>query len=58
MKFEGIMPALITPLNEDNKTVNEKTARELIEYLLNQGADGFYVLGSTGEGLVLDEPSE
>ena len=55
MKFEGIMPALITPLNEDNKTVNEKTARELIEYLLNQGADGFYVLGSTGEGLVLDE---
>ena len=24
MKFEGIMPALITPLNEDNKTVNEK----------------------------------
>lgn len=55
MRFEGIMPALITPLNEDNKTVNEKTARELIEFQLSQGADGFYVLGSTGEGLVLDE---
>lgn len=55
MKFEGIMPALITPLNEDNKTVNEKTARDLIEFQLGQGADGFYVLGSTGEGLVLDE---
>jgi len=55
MKFKGIMPALITPLNEDNKTVNEKTAREIIEFQLSQGADGFYVLGSTGEGLVLDE---
>jgi len=55
MKFKGIMPALITPLNEDGKTVNEKSARGLIEYLINQGADGFYVLGSTGEGLVLDE---
>lgn len=55
MKFKGIMPALITPLNEDGKTVNEESARGLIEYLINQGADGFYVLGSTGEGLVLAE---
>jgi N-acetylneuraminate lyase len=55
MKSKGIMPALITPLNEDGKTVNEESARGLIEYLINQGADGFYVLGSTGEGLVLDE---
>lgn len=55
MKFKGIMPALITPLNEDGKTLNEKSARGLIEYLINQGADGFYVLGSTGEGLVLEE---
>ena len=55
MKFEGIMPALITPLEKDGKTVNEKVARELIESLLSQGADGFYVLGSTGEGLLLTE---
>lgn len=55
MKLEGIIPALITPLNTDGKTVNERSARALIEFLLKQGADGFYVLGSTGEGLVLDE---
>ena len=24
IRFEGIMPALITPLNEDGKTINEK----------------------------------
>lgn len=53
--FKGIMPALITPLNNDGKTVNEKSARELIELQIGQGADGFYILGSTGEGLVLTE---
>lgn len=51
----GIMPALVTPFNADRKTVNEKAARKLIEFLLNQGADGFYILGSTGEGLVMTE---
>ncbi len=51
--FKGIMPALITPLSDDGKSINEKSARELIEFHLNQGADGFYVVGSTGEGLVL-----
>lgn len=54
-KFTGIMPALVTPFNGDGKTVNEKVARELIEFLLGQGADGFYILGSTGEGLVMAE---
>lgn len=53
--FQGIMPALITPLNADGVTVNEQSARDLIEFQLSQGADGFYVLGSTGEGLVLTE---
>lgn len=54
MKFEGIMPALITPLDENGK-VNEKATRELVEYQLGQGAYGFYILGSTGEGLLLTE---
>ena len=54
-KFTGIMPALVTPLNSDRKTVNEAAVRELVEYLLGQGADGFYILGSTGEGLVMTE---
>lgn len=53
--FTGIMPALITPLNEDGVTVNEKATRDLIELHLSQGADGFYVVGSTGEGLLLRE---
>ena len=52
MKFEGIMPALVTPLNED-ETINIKVLGDLIEYQLAHGADGFYVGGATGEGLAL-----
>ncbi len=52
MKFEGIMPALVTPLKED-ETINVPVLRSLIEYLLERDADGFYVGGATGEGLAL-----
>lgn len=52
MKFEGIMPALVTPLNDD-QSVNVKVLRELLEYQLDKGADGFYVGGATGEGINL-----
>jgi N-acetylneuraminate lyase len=55
MKFEGIMPAFITPLKEDNITVNEDAARKLVEFQLSLGADGFYICGATGEGLVLQK---
>lgn len=52
IKFEGVMPALVTPLNSD-ETINVPVLRELIEHLINQGADGFYIGGATGEGLAL-----
>jgi N-acetylneuraminate lyase len=51
-KFEGILPALVTPLNED-ETVNTAVLSDLIEYLIGKGADGFYVGGATGEGIAL-----
>ena len=53
LKLEGILPALITPLQADNRSINEKTVERLMESLLRQGADGFYILGGTGEGLVI-----
>ncbi len=53
MKLQGIMPALATPLNGDG-TVNLFVLRELIEFFLNKGANGFYLAGATGEGLALN----
>ena len=50
---KGIMPALVTPLSNDRTTINVSALRKLISYHKSQGADGFYVAGATGEGLVL-----
>ncbi len=51
IRFTGIMPALITPFCSDG-TVNFKTLEELIEFHLSAGVDGFYICGSSGEGVV------
>jgi N-acetylneuraminate lyase len=51
-KFEGVIPALVTPLNAD-ETVRVEVLQTLIEYLLKKDADGFYIGGATGEGLAL-----
>lgn len=52
-KIRGIMPALVTPLCEDRVSLNTSALRKLIEYHKSQGADGFYISGATGEGLLL-----
>ena len=50
--FKGVFSALITPLDEKGK-LNKAVLRDLIEDLLSDGADGFYLCGATGEGLNL-----
>ncbi len=52
MKFKGILPALVTPLTADNK-VNTKAVKDLIDKLISEGADGFYIGGATGEGICM-----
>ena len=53
MKFTGVMPALITLLTDEGK-LNRDVLERLIEDLIAQGADGFYIGGATGEGIILD----
>jgi N-acetylneuraminate lyase len=50
----GIFPALVTPISQDD-TINTRALCELIEFLLDQRADGFYLCGNTGEGMLLTE---
>lgn len=52
-KVEGILPALVTPFNEDNKTINVEQTKRLLDLHLSQGAEGFYILGGTGEGVLM-----
>lgn len=51
--FRGIMPALITPVNGDG-SLREEVTRKLVRDLSATGITGFYILGSTGEGVATD----
>lgn len=50
--FEGVWPALVTPTNADN-SVNVPVLCKLVDYLTAKGVHGFYVGGSTGDGIFL-----
>ena len=51
-KFKGVFPALLTPFKDDG-SINEDSVAKLIDFNLNKGVNGFYVGGSTGEGMLL-----
>lgn len=51
-KITGVLPALVTPYDEDGQISRERTSR-LIRYTLEGGCRGFFVTGSTGECLLL-----
>lgn len=50
--MKGIFTALLTAYNDDF-TINEKNTAKLVEFCLDQGVNGFYVGGSTGEGMLM-----
>lgn len=47
--LSGVVPPLVTPLTADGR-IDEGSLRRLIDHVLADGADGVFVLGSTGEG--------
>ena len=52
MTCEGILPAIVTPLDEQGHFAEAPYAR-LIERLFSANIDGLYIAGQTGEGLHL-----
>jgi dihydrodipicolinate synthase/N-acetylneuraminate lyase len=48
-KLEGLLPAFITAFTAQGR-VDPGAAAPLVDYYLEQGADGLYALGWTGEG--------
>lgn len=47
-KFFGVIPPVITPLDEDSKP-DENALRTHVNFLIENGVHGLWVLGSTGE---------
>ena len=48
----GVIPALLTPLNED-ETIDVPSLENLIEWVLGFDLKGLFVAGTMGEGVAL-----
>lgn len=53
-KFQGVIPPVLTPLNEDGSLDRDSYAR-LLNRLIDGGVHGVFVLGSSGEVAYLDD---
>jgi N-acetylneuraminate lyase len=51
-KLDGLIAATYTPMLQDGR-LNLDQVEGLVEHLLVDGVSGFYVCGSTGEGMSL-----
>jgi N-acetylneuraminate lyase len=51
-EFKGIFTALLTPFDKNDK-INVAALEKLVKFNVDMGVTGFYVGGSTGEGLLL-----
>ena len=49
MRFEGIIPPLITPFKPDG-TLNEEGIRTIVSFLIEKGVSGFFICGTYGTG--------
>lgn len=50
----GVIPPLVTPLTDDAQ-IDEHSLCRLIDHVIDGGASGIFVLGSTGEGTSLTD---
>lgn len=53
VEIKGIIPALITPMNED-ESLNLKELRNQVNRMIESGCHGIFCLGTNGEGYILD----
>ena len=51
-RLDGLIAATYTPL-DDNGSLNPALVAPMVEHLLQNGINGLYVCGSTGEGMSL-----
>ena len=47
MEFEGVYPAIITPLDKTN-SFKEEEFKKVVEFNIQAGVHGFWVSGGTG----------
>lgn len=55
MLFNGLITAMVTPFQKDKFGINEKGTKELVEYLIDGGISGLFILGTNGEAYMMTE---
>lgn len=53
-EIKGVIVPILTPMREDG-TINSEELVNQIERLIDAGIHGIFVLGTNGEGYILDE---
>ena len=53
-RLHGTLAAAVTPLTVDGDGVDETAVAPLVDFYARSGLDGLLVLGTTGEGILLD----
>jgi dihydrodipicolinate synthase/N-acetylneuraminate lyase len=51
--IRGALAAAVTPLRDGGEKLDEPAFEALVEFLADNGLDGIFALGTTGEGLLL-----
>ena len=51
-EFKGICATLLTPFDSTDR-INHAMLKRQVRFLIQQGIDGFYVCGITGEAFLL-----
>ena len=51
-KFHGIIPAVLTPFNIKEE-LDIESLLEITDFLVSSKIHGMYILGSTGQGLIM-----
>jgi dihydrodipicolinate synthase/N-acetylneuraminate lyase len=52
--IQGALAAAVTPLRDGGERLDEEAFGPYVEFLAGAGVDGLFVLGTTGEGILLD----
>lgn len=53
-EFKGVVPAIITPMTAAGE-LHEEALRQVMEFNIKAGVDGFWVAGGTGESILLSD---
>jgi 4-hydroxy-tetrahydrodipicolinate synthase len=54
LMLHGVIPAVMVPFINDGKVIDQESLRRHVDFMIVKGVHGFFVNGTMGEGMVLN----